>query len=138
LRCRSDNAVKNHYHSKLRKALRKINCLLSSHFKNEFKSLKNNIISKVLQTAENYLAQPDSQEPTNSKLCYRKSLLNIDLKNKILNYLSVSEKLNAAEVLELRTMVKEINQFNKIFKKKAHSKSDKEKENLKVCKYKGK
>lgn len=96
---RSDNAVKNHYHSKLRKALRKINCLLASCFKNEFKPLKNNIISKVLQTAENYKSQQDIEEAPHSKLCYSIFISNSVLKNKILDYLSVSDKLNSSEQL---------------------------------------
>lgn len=49
---RSDNDVKNHFHSKLRRAIRKINLLISCYLRNEFKPLKNNIISKILQTTE--------------------------------------------------------------------------------------
>ena len=49
---RSDNDVKNHFHSKLRRAIRKINLLIFSYLRNEFKPLKNNIISKILQTTE--------------------------------------------------------------------------------------
>ena len=49
---RNDNAVKNHYHSKFRKTLRKINKCIMDHLKGQFRPLKNSIISKIVQTAE--------------------------------------------------------------------------------------
>lgn len=52
---RSDNAVKNHYHSKLRKGLRKINAAIALRL-HPHKVLKNNILSKIIQAAEESLA----------------------------------------------------------------------------------
>ena len=51
-RLRTDNSVKNHYHSKLRKALRKINKCVADHLKTECRQLKNNLLSRVIQAAE--------------------------------------------------------------------------------------
>lgn len=67
---RSDNAVKNHYHSKLRRALRKLNRLLHDWLRPEFKPLKNNIVAKIIQTAEDYHSQPDPTQPSPAKTCY--------------------------------------------------------------------
>jgi hypothetical protein len=58
---RPDNAVKNYYHSKLRKALRKVNKLIYDYLRNDFKSIKNNILPKILQTAEDYYTQIDRE-----------------------------------------------------------------------------
>lgn len=49
---KSDNSVKNHYHSKLRKALRKINKCIVDFLKPQLRPLKPNILSRIVQTAE--------------------------------------------------------------------------------------
>lgn len=54
---RSDNAVKNHYHSKLRKGIRRINHRINAFLKGQHKFLRNNIISKIVQTAEKIYLQ---------------------------------------------------------------------------------
>lgn len=89
---RPDNAVKNHYHSKLRKALRKVNKLIYEYLRNDFKSIKNSILPKILQTAEDYYSQADKSEATVAKRCFGTVLLNVDMKNAILSYLELEEE----------------------------------------------
>ncbi len=48
LTLRSDNEVKNHLYSKLRKALRKLNKVIKENFKKEFKEIKQNLIYKII------------------------------------------------------------------------------------------
>jgi hypothetical protein len=67
---RPDNAIKNHYHSKLRKALRKINKIIYEHLRGEFKPIKNSILPKIIQTAEEYYLQADKEQSTPSRNCY--------------------------------------------------------------------
>lgn len=44
--------MKNHYHSRLRKTLRKMNKCLSDHPRAQFHPLKNSLLSQIVQTAE--------------------------------------------------------------------------------------
>lgn len=74
---RSDNSVKNHYHSKLRKALRKINKCITDHLKTECKPFKNNLLSRIVQTAEVFHSGGDSAAKRESSLAFQ-------LKNDIL------------------------------------------------------
>jgi hypothetical protein len=54
---RTDNSVKNHYHSKLRKAFRKINKCITDHLRHDFRPFKDNLLSKIIQAAEEYYSQ---------------------------------------------------------------------------------
>ena len=45
---RSDNCVKNHFYSKMRKGLRKLNRIISEEFKKDFKDIKLKVIYKIL------------------------------------------------------------------------------------------
>lgn len=116
---RPDNAVKNHYHSKLRKALRKVNKLIHDYLRNDFKSIKNSILPKILQTAEDYYLQTDRSQETIAKKCYCTFFFYIEMKNAILGYLDFEEAKNGQiDIPKLRDMVKEANYFNKTFKKR--------------------
>jgi len=45
---RSDNCVKNHFYSKLRKAIRKLNKIITEHFAKDLRSIKNCMLSKII------------------------------------------------------------------------------------------
>ncbi len=49
---RSDNCVKNHFYSKLRKSLRKLNKLNHDYFEDEFKVIRECVLSKIIKTTE--------------------------------------------------------------------------------------
>ncbi len=49
---RTDNIVKNHFYSKLRKSMRKLNKIISKNFKREFKELKIGVIYKIVEGFE--------------------------------------------------------------------------------------
>lgn len=59
---RSDNSVKNHYHSRLRRALRKINRCISDQLGSHCKLLKINMLSRIIQAAEGYYCEGASEE----------------------------------------------------------------------------
>lgn len=44
--------MKNHFYSKLRKALRKINKVINANYKKEIKEFKPNILYRVVEVAE--------------------------------------------------------------------------------------
>lgn len=46
--CRSDNCVKNHFYSKLRKSVRRLNKLISERFRREYKEIKISSVYKIL------------------------------------------------------------------------------------------
>lgn len=45
---RTDNCVKNHFYSKMRKAIRKLNKVIHIHFKKEIKEIKLNVLYKLV------------------------------------------------------------------------------------------
>lgn len=124
---RSDNDVKNHFHSKFRRAIRRINHLISALMRSEFKPLKNNLISKILKTSEDYYDQEDKSEETASKFCFGKMVHYTDIKNKIFSYLKKSETEVKNDLKNLKILIKEINQFSKLYKKKGRFRIDEEK-----------
>lgn len=44
--------MKNHYHSRLRRALRKINSVIALHFRSRTRPLKPTLLSRLVQAAE--------------------------------------------------------------------------------------
>ena len=48
LSIRTDNCVKNHFYSKLRKAIRKLNKIIHDNFRKEFKEIKITILYKII------------------------------------------------------------------------------------------
>ena len=54
---RTDNCVKNHFYSKLRKALRKLNKAIYSHFKREFREIKMTALYKVIEATDDRLKE---------------------------------------------------------------------------------
>ena len=49
---RTDNCVKNHFYSKLRKSIRKLNKTIHDFFKREFKEIKITILYKLIEAAD--------------------------------------------------------------------------------------
>ena len=49
---RTDNQIKNHFHSKLRKAVRKLNREIKQHLKKSTKLFKLNIIYRVVESSD--------------------------------------------------------------------------------------
>lgn len=49
---RTDNHIKNNFHSKLRKAIRKLNKEIKQHFKKSIKPFKLNIIYKIVEASD--------------------------------------------------------------------------------------
>ena len=49
---RTDNCVKNHMYSKLRKAIRKLNKTISREFKKEFKEIRQTVLYKIIEATD--------------------------------------------------------------------------------------
>lgn len=49
---RSDNCVKNHFYSLLRKALRKLNRIIQEHYRREIKEIKPNVLYRIVEVSE--------------------------------------------------------------------------------------
>ena len=45
---RTDNCVKNHFYSKLRKALRKLNKVIHSNFRKEYREIRMTVLYKII------------------------------------------------------------------------------------------
>lgn len=88
---RNDNSVKNHYHSKLRKTLRKLNKCISDHLGATLKPLKNNVISKIVQTAEGMYPHHNESASAKAKTAYGTFVCDLELKNRILALSNIIE-----------------------------------------------
>ena len=49
---RTDNDVKNRFYSKIRKGLRKVNYIVKDHFRKDFKEIKQTVLYKIIEGAE--------------------------------------------------------------------------------------
>lgn len=49
---RTDNCVKNHFYSKLRKAVRRLNKIINDSFPTQFKFIRESVLSKIIKTSE--------------------------------------------------------------------------------------
>jgi myb proto-oncogene protein len=49
---RTDNAVKNHFYSRLRKALKRLNRTLAGLQRRDFKEVKPNVLYRIVEVAE--------------------------------------------------------------------------------------
>jgi len=48
LSCRTDNTVKNHFYSRLRKSLRKINKVIQEKYKKEVREIQTKVLYKII------------------------------------------------------------------------------------------
>jgi len=56
---RTDNCVKNHFYSRMRKAIRKLNKTIHQHFKKEYKEIKMPVLYKIVEaTDEKFKSNP--------------------------------------------------------------------------------
>jgi hypothetical protein len=76
--------VKNHYHSKLRKAFRKINKCITDHLRHDFRPFKNNLLSKIIQASEEYYSKGEGVARERAEVALSKVVFSLGLKNKIL------------------------------------------------------
>lgn len=66
---RTDNCVKNHFYSKLRKVLRKLNAVIHSYFRREFREININVIYKIVEACEELFKERPSCEQRISLAC---------------------------------------------------------------------
>ena len=66
---RTDNCVKNHFYSKLRKAIRKLNKTIHDHFRREFKEIKITILYKIIEAADEKFKNSPSIDEEVSENC---------------------------------------------------------------------
>lgn len=63
---RTDNHIKNHFHSKLRRAIRKLNKEIKLHFKKSIKQFRLNLIYKVVEASDYRFSPKLSQDLSDS------------------------------------------------------------------------
>lgn len=135
---RSDNEVKNRYHSKLRKGIRKINKLITDAAL-PAKPLKGNLISKVIQTAEDVYLQKDTPQRKAHPQAREAFCIMCDypeIKNAVLDIAALPEEgLTTQETSFMQRTVLRIVSFYKNYRKKFRELTDKP---AASCKYKGK
>lgn len=66
---KSDNSVKNHFYSKLRKVLRKLNSIIHSYLRREFREININVIYKIVEACEEQFKEKPSCEEATSRAC---------------------------------------------------------------------
>jgi hypothetical protein len=66
---RSDNCIKNHFYSKLRKVLRKLNAVIHSHFRREFREISISVVYKLVEGCEEVFKESPACEKSVSLAC---------------------------------------------------------------------
>ena len=66
---RTDNIVKNHFYSKLRKSVRRLNKIIQKNFKKEFKELNIKMIYKIIEGFEEQFKENPIVEQELSEYC---------------------------------------------------------------------
>lgn len=62
--------MKNHFYSKLRKAIRKLNKVIHDNFRKEFKEIKITILYKIIEAAdEKFKNSPSIDEEVSETCC---------------------------------------------------------------------
>jgi hypothetical protein len=72
---RTDNCVKNHFFSKLRKSVRKLNKVIHEHFKKTYKEIRLSIINKIIEATDEKFKPSPSVEPELIEASSSKKLL---------------------------------------------------------------
>ena len=66
---KSDNNVKNHFYSKLRKVLRRLNTIIHSFLRREFREININVIYKIVEACEELFKDKPNCDPATSEAC---------------------------------------------------------------------
>lgn len=64
---RTDNCVKNHFYSKLRKALRKLNKVIHTHFRKEFREVRMTVLYKIIEATDDRFKEKPTITPETSE-----------------------------------------------------------------------
>lgn len=73
---RTDNCVKNHFYSKMRKAIRKLGKVIQIHFRKQVKEIKLNVLYKIVEaTDEKFKTNPTIDEEISDRCCQLKNML---------------------------------------------------------------
>jgi len=75
---RSDNCVKNHFYSKLRKAVRRLNKLIHDCFPTQHKFIRESVLSKIIKTTESKFKNNTKIDEELADFC-NSTILNIQI-----------------------------------------------------------
>lgn len=82
---KSDNCIKNHFYSKLRKVLRKLNSVIHAYFRREFREININVIYKIVEACEELFKDKPNCDRAVSVTCR-------EIQNKMLNLSMLNEE----------------------------------------------
>ncbi len=80
---RTDNGIKNHFYSKMRKAVRRINKIISENYKKEYKEIKTSLLYKLIETSESKFKVSSIIDEEVADYCSGIYFKNSDIKNKL-------------------------------------------------------
>ena len=80
---RTDNCVKNHFYSKMRKAIRKLNKIIYQYFKKEMKEIKLSVLYKIVEASDEKFKYVNTPETQISEKCGSKNILMKKSRNSI-------------------------------------------------------
>lgn len=66
---RADNFIKNHFYSKLRKVLRKLNSIVHAYFRREFREISISIVYKIVEGCEEIFKEAPACDRNVSLAC---------------------------------------------------------------------
>lgn len=113
---RTDNYLKNHFYSKLRKALRHLNKIIKCYFKREFKEIKIGTVYKIIEGfEEQFKEKPHVAKEVSLQCC--------QLKDALIQFADASqemeERTESHQFVKERTLVQSIVEFSRNYRKKS-------------------
>jgi hypothetical protein len=82
----SDNCVKNHFYSKLRKSVRRLNKFITDHLQKEYDQISPRLLSKIIEYSESRFKSSVRVEEETIDYSIRMKLASLDLKNKLYKF----------------------------------------------------
>jgi ribosomal protein L31E len=82
----SDNCVKNHFYSKLRKSVRRLNKFISEHLQKEYEQISPRLLSKIIEYSESRFKSSVRVEEETIDYSIRTPLARLDLKNRLYKF----------------------------------------------------
>jgi len=90
--CRSDNCIKNHFYSKLRKVLRKLNAAIHANFRREFREISISVVYKLVEGCEELFKESPACDRSVSLACRGKGSDYVEVQNKMLGLSLLKEE----------------------------------------------
>lgn len=115
---RTDNSVKNHFYSRMRKAIRKLNKTMYQNFKKDYKEIKMPVLYKIVEATDEKFKNNATIDEEISQHCCRTHRNYLGIKNMLLAYSNDDNVALDADLEKLKELANNIHEFSLKYKRK--------------------